>query len=77
MKRLAGYQPQYFPRLHYFARLLNADVFEVSDYVQFVKKHAYVDPNGERFRGKSFQADIWHTRISFLKSLTFTIHLQK
>lgn len=55
--RLAGYQPQYFPRLHYFARLLDSDIFEFSDYVQFVKKHAYHNPDGTSTRGRSFQAD--------------------
>lgn len=55
--RLAGYQPQYFPRLHYFARILDADVFEFSDYVQFVKKHTYVAADGTSHRGKSYQAD--------------------
>lgn len=54
--RLCGYQPQYFPRLHYMNRILDSDVFEISDYVQFVKKHAYVLPDGTTKRGKSFQA---------------------
>ncbi|OGH16002.1 MAG: hypothetical protein A3C30_00920 [Candidatus Levybacteria bacterium RIFCSPHIGHO2_02_FULL_40_18] len=58
--RLAGYQPQYFPRLHYFNRILNSDVFEISDYVQFVRKHAFPQPDGTMKRGKSFQA---HTVI--------------
>jgi len=54
--RLSGYQPQYFPRLHYFARILSSDIFEISDYVQFVKKHAYIK-DGNKKRGKSYQAD--------------------
>lgn len=54
--RLCGYQPQYFPRLHYMNRLLDSEVFEISDYVQFVKKHAYDMPDGTTKRGKSFQA---------------------
>lgn len=58
--RLAGYQPQYFPRLHYFARILDSDIFEISDYVQFVKKHAYPGDSGSEHRGKSYQA---HTII--------------
>lgn len=55
--RLSGYQPQYFPRLHYFARLLDSDIFEFSDYLQFVKKHQYPLPDGSFKRGKSYQAD--------------------
>jgi hypothetical protein len=58
--RLAGYQPQYFPRLHYFNRILTSDVFEVSDYVQFVAKHAFPQSDGSLKRGKSYQA---HTPI--------------
>lgn len=57
MVRLSGYQPQYFPRLHYFARILDSDIFEFSDYVQFVKKMAYPLPDGTSRRGKSYQAD--------------------
>ncbi len=55
--RLSGYQPHYFPRLHYFARLLDSDIFEFSDYVQFVKKHKFANPDGTSHRGKSYQAD--------------------
>lgn len=55
--RLAAYQPQYFPRLHYFARMLDADVFALSDYVQFVRAHRYPLGEGEFKRGKSYQAD--------------------
>jgi hypothetical protein len=51
--RYTGLQPQYFPRLHYFARILHADVFMIRDDVQFVKKHTY--PDGKT--GKSYQAD--------------------
>lgn len=54
--RLCGYQPQYFPRLHYMNRVLQSEVFEISDYVQFVKKHAYILPDGSTKRGKSYQA---------------------
>lgn len=54
--RHSGIQPQYFPRLHYFARILNADVFVTRDEVQFVRTHKY--PDGRR--DKSYQA---HTPI--------------
>lgn len=54
--RLSDIQPQYFPRLHYFARMLAADVFVFRDEVQFVRKHAY--PDGSR--KSSYQA---HTPV--------------
>ncbi|MDP2684517.1 MAG: WbqC family protein [bacterium] len=54
--RYSGIQPQYFPRLHYFARILAADIFMVRDEVQFVIKHKY--PNG--LVDKSYQV---HTPI--------------
>ena len=54
--RYTGIQPQYFPRLHYFARILNADIFVVRDDVQFVRKHKYPDGRTD----KSFQV---HTPI--------------
>lgn len=54
--RLSDIQPQYFPRLHYFARMLESDVFVIRDDVQFVRNHKY--PDGTR--GVSFQA---HTPI--------------
>ncbi len=66
--RLSGYQPQYFPRLHYYNRVLNSDVFELSDYVQFVKKHDFPTPEGGRERGKSFQA---HTLIKLNQGAHF------
>lgn len=54
--RYSGIQPQYFPRLHYFARVLNTDIFMVRDEVQFVIKHKYPDDHTD----KSYQA---HTPI--------------
>lgn len=57
--RLVSYQPQYFPRLHYFARILDSDIFAIADYVQFVRTHVY-EHGGERERGPSYQA---HTPI--------------
>lgn len=50
--RLSDIQPQYFPRLHYFARMLSSDVFVLRDDVQFVRNHKY--PDGKR--GVSYQA---------------------
>lgn len=54
--RYTGIQPHYFPRLHYFARILSTDTFVIRDDVQFVRKHKY--PDGKT--GKSYQA---HTPI--------------
>lgn len=51
--RYTGIQPQYFPRLHYFARIINTDIFVIRDEVQFVARHKY--PNGKS--GFSYQAD--------------------
>lgn len=51
-KRYSGIQPQYFPRLHYFARILNTDVFAIRDEAQFVRKHKYPDGGTD----KSYQA---------------------
>src|SRR3989344_5086175 len=50
--RYTGIQPQYFPRLHYFARILAADIFVIRDDAQYVRKHRY--PNG--LNDKSYQA---------------------
>lgn len=58
--RLGGYQPHYFPRLHCVARMLHSDISPIADYVQYVRKHAYPAPNGERASGPSYQA---HTPI--------------
>lgn len=67
-RRMCGYQPQYFPRLHYMNRVLESDVFEISDYVQFVRKHAFPMPDGTMKRGKSFQA---HTVIKHAQGPLF------
>lgn len=53
---LSDIQPQYFPRQHYFARMLASDVFVIRDDVQFVRSHRY--PDGTQ--GMSYQA---HTPI--------------
>src|SRR3989344_936088 len=64
--RLAGYQPHYFPRLHYLQRTLSSDVFEISDSLQFGRKHDFVLPNGSHQRGKSYQA---HTPIKLVNGI--------
>lgn len=54
--RLSCYQPQYFPRLHYFARALMADTFCFADGVQFVRRHKYpASPSRGGYRDSSFQ----------------------
>lgn len=63
-RRYTGIQPQYFPRLHYFARILNADIFVIRDDAQFVRKHKY--PTGKT--GKSYQA---HTLIKQAQGAQF------
>lgn len=62
--RYSGIQPQYFPRLHYFARILDADIFMIRDEAQFLRKHKY--PDGKN--GKSYQAD---TPIKFASGPQF------
>ncbi len=54
--RLTSYQPQYFPRLHYFARMLDTDIFALSDYLQYVRKHSAKLPDGSSYRMFSHQA---------------------
>ena len=54
--RYSGIQPQYFPRLHYFARILNSDIYLIRDEVQYLKKHKYPDGTTD----KSYQS---HTPV--------------
>jgi hypothetical protein len=44
--RVAVYQPQYLPRLHYMNRALDADVFVVLDSAQFTRKLKHHAPEG-------------------------------
>lgn len=53
--RLAAYQPQYFPRLHYINRALDSDVFVLLDSTQFTRKLKHHGPNGTSTHS-SFQA---------------------
>ena len=62
--RYSGIQPQYFPRLHYFARILAADIFVLRDDAQFVRKHKYPDGRVD----KSYQA---HTLIKHATGVHF------
>ena len=56
--RYTGIQPQYFPRLHYFARMMATDLFMIRDDCQFVGRHKYPDNT----RGPSYQA---HSPVKF------------
>jgi len=56
--RYTGIQPQYFPRLHYFARIMATDLFMIRDDCQFVGRHKYPDNT----RGPSYQA---HSPVKF------------
>jgi hypothetical protein len=51
--RYTGIQPQYFPRLHYFSRIIQTDIFALRDDAQFVRKHKYPDGRTD----KSYQGD--------------------
>lgn len=53
--RITIYQPQYFPRLHYFNRLLDADIFVILDSAQYVKSLTHEGERRERH--KSYQSD--------------------
>ena len=68
--RLSGYQPHYFPRLHYVQRVLDSDLFELSDYLQFVRKHEFPLPQGGTKRGKSFQA---HASIKLANGIFYLV----
>jgi hypothetical protein len=54
--RVTIYQPQYFPRLHYFNRLFDADVFVLLESAQYTKTVLHESSAGNQ-RMKSFQAD--------------------
>lgn len=53
---LTIYQPQYFPRLHYFARICASDVFVILDSAQYTKSLVHLTQKG-RERRKSYQSD--------------------
>lgn len=53
--RVTIYQPQYFPRLHYFNRIMNSDVFVILDSAQYTK--SLVHFGDVKKRHKSYQAD--------------------
>ncbi|MDH3635956.1 MAG: WbqC family protein [Gammaproteobacteria bacterium] len=48
---LSDIQPQYFPRLNFFARMFESNQFIIKDEVQFVNKHRFTDGS----RGVSHQ----------------------
>lgn len=53
--RATIYQPQYFPRLHYFNRILNSDIFIILDSAQFTKTLVHLTQKG-RERHSSYQS---------------------
>lgn len=54
--RVTIYQPQYFPRLHYFNRILTSDVFVILDSAQYTKSLVHIEGQDKK-RHKSYQAD--------------------
>lgn len=66
--RYSGIQPHYFPRLHYFARILQTDIFMIRDEAQFVRKHKYPDGNV----GFSYQAHTPMKQSTGLTTLSFS-----
>jgi hypothetical protein len=57
---VAIYQPQYFPRLHYVNRALDADVFVLLASAKYTKSLVHERADGGRERHKSYQS---HTPI--------------
>lgn len=53
--RITIYQPQYFPRLHYFNRILNRDIYVILESSQYTKALTHHDD--KKRRHKSYQAD--------------------
>jgi hypothetical protein len=54
--RVTIYQPQYFPRLHYFNRVIDADSYVILDSAQYIKVMIHLD-TGRREKHKSYQSD--------------------
>lgn len=75
--RVAIYQPQYFPRLHYINRALHADTFVLLSSAQYTKSLVHVDGEGQRSRHKSFQADAPVKLPSGVHQLTVPIRGKK
>lgn len=69
--RATIYQPQYFPRLHYFNRILSSDTFVILDSSQYTKSLVHVG-NG-RERHKSYQSDTPIKLSSGLHLLTIPV----
>jgi hypothetical protein len=67
--RITIYQPQYFPRLHYFNRIFNADVFVVLSSAQYTKGLNQIE-NGVRKRHKSYQSDTPIRYVNGIYNLT-------
>jgi len=52
--RVTIYQPQYFPRLHYYNRIIDSDTFVILDSTQYTKALTHLDDDR---RHKSYQSD--------------------
>src|SRR5436309_1207540 len=53
--RVSIYQPQYFPRLHYYNRILHADAFVILDSAQYTKSLVHSTPQGKE-RNPTYQS---------------------
>lgn len=71
--RVTIYQPRYFPQLHYFNRMIEADVFVFLDNAQYTKSLRQKTQDGEK-RTSSFQSDTPIKLSSGMHLLTIPIH---
>lgn len=55
-RRVAIYQPRYFPQLHYFNRLLSSDIFVILGSAQYTKSLVHFSEDGGH-RYPSYQTD--------------------
>lgn len=56
--RVAIYQPQCFPRLHYVNRALDSDVFVLLSSAQYTSSMVHHLPDGRRERRKTYQSHV-------------------
>lgn len=71
--RVTIYQPRYFPQLHYFNRMVSADVFVFLDNAQYTKSLRQQTSNGQK-RTTSFQSDTPIKLPSGRYLLTIPVH---
>jgi hypothetical protein len=70
--RVTIYQPQYFPRLHYFNRILDADIFVILASAQYTKGLVHITQAGKE-RHSSYQSDTPIKTAQGIYSLTVPI----